>query len=116
MGRQKVGGLQIGIIVLTISTAVIHLLRNFPNAAFILNCLGYLGLLAALYLPVPFFASRRGMVRILLMGYTVLTIIAWIGVGDKSLATGYVGYIAKVIEIVLIILLWLEHQRSKIGR
>ena len=116
MGRQKVGGLQIGIMVLTLSTAAIHFSRNFPNGAFILSGLGYLGLLAALYLPALFFASRRGLVRTVLMGYSALTIIAWIGMGDKSLATGYVGYVDKVIEIVLIILLWLEHQRSKIGR
>ena len=116
MSAHKTGGLQIGIIVLTLSTAVIHFSRNFPDVVFILNCLGYLGLLAALYLPVPFFAGRRGLVRTVLMGFAALTIIAWIGMGDKSLATGYVGYIDKVIEIVLIILLWLEHQRSKIGR
>ena len=116
MGRQKMGGLQMSIVALALSTAAIHFFRNFPDVVFILNCLGYLGLLAALYLPAPFFASRRGLVRTVLMGFAALTIIAWIGMGDKSLATGYVGYIDKVIEIVLIILLWLEHQRSKLGR
>ena len=113
MGRQKMGGLQMGIVALTLSTAVIHFSRNFPDVAFILNCLGYLGLLAALYLPAPFFASRRGLVRTVLMGFAALTIIAWIGMGDKNLATGSVGYVAKVIEIVLIVLLWMENQKSK---
>jgi hypothetical protein len=45
-----------------------------------------------------------------------LTILAWIGMGDKKLATGYMAYIAQIIEIVLIVLLWLENQRAKIGR
>ena len=119
MNTQKIGGLQVAIILLTVSTALIHLLRfpgNIIDVALILNGLGYLALLAALYLPVPLFASRRGLMRYVLMGYAALTILAWIGMGDKKLATGYMGYIAQVIEIVLIVLLWLENQRVKIGR
>ena len=116
MNTPRIGGLQVGIILLTVATAVIHFSRNLPNPAFILNGLGYLGLLAALYLSIPFFASRRSLVRYVLMGYAALTIIAWIIMGDKNLATGYVGYIAQVIEIVLMVLLWLENQRAKIGR
>jgi hypothetical protein len=46
--------LRIGVIVLTVGTALIHLylgLQGIP--LFILNGLGYLGLLAALILPIP---------------------------------------------------------------
>ena len=111
--RINIGGLQVGIIVLTVATAIIHLSRNFPDVVFILNCLGYLGLLAALYLPIPALATHRGLVRYGLMSFAALTILAWIGLGDKNLATGLVGYVAKVIEIVLIVLLWMENQKSK---
>ena len=48
------GPLRIGVILLTVGTAVIHLylgLQGFP--LFILNGLGYLALLAALILPIP---------------------------------------------------------------
>jgi len=109
--QTKIGGLGIGIIILTLATAIIHLtlVHSLMDIAFILNGLGYLALLAALYLPIPLFAGRRSLVRFALMGFAALTIIAWIAIGDK---TWWLGYVAKVIEIVLIILLWLENQRS----
>ena len=105
------------IIMLTIGTALIHFSLLFPNVAFILNGLGYLGLLSVLYLPVPIFAQRRGLARVLLMGFAAVTIVAWIGMGEKNLSRGYIaylGYTDKIIEIVLIVLLWLENQRSKV--
>jgi len=106
------GGRQVGIVILTLATAVIHLtlVHSLMDIAFILNGLGYLALLGALFLPIPFFAGGRSLVRFALMGFAALTIIAWIAIGDK---TWWLGYVAKVIEIVLIILLWLENQRSK---
>jgi len=110
--QTKIGGLEFGIIILTLATAFIHftLVHSLIDIAFILNGLGYLALLAALYLPIPSFAGRRGLVRFALMGFATLTIIAWIAIGDKSL---WLGYVDKSIEIVLIILVWLENQRSK---
>jgi hypothetical protein len=108
--KTNLGGLQIGIMALTAATAVIHLTRNFPDPVFILNGVGYLALLAALYLPLAALEERRALVRYGLMGFAALTILAWIGIGDKHLATGYVGYIDKAIEIVLILLLWMENQ------
>ena len=42
-----------GVILLTLIAAAIHLSLLFPDTAFILNGLGYLTLLAALYLPIP---------------------------------------------------------------
>jgi hypothetical protein len=45
--------LRAGIVLLTLGTALIHLQLDFPDPVFILNGLGYLTLLAALYLPIP---------------------------------------------------------------
>ena len=111
--ETDIGGLQIGIILLTAATAVIHFFWNFPDIVFILNCLAYLSLLAALYLPIPMLKEKRSLARYGLMGFASLTILAWIGMGDKHLATGYIGYIDKAIEIMLILLLWIENQKSK---
>jgi hypothetical protein len=118
MSNTKITGLQIGIIVLTVATALIHLSLNFPNfdVMFTLNGLGYLGLLTALFLPMPLFTSRRGLIRFVLMAFAAVAIIAWIAIGEKDISKGYIaylGYTDKIIEIVLIILLWLENQRSK---
>ena len=41
-----------GVVLLTLIAAVIHLSLLFPDPAFILNGLGYVMLLAALYLPI----------------------------------------------------------------
>ena len=74
---------------------------------FILNGLGYLALLAALYLPVAPLARYRGAVRWVLVGYTALTILLWVLIGARST----IGYVDKVIEVALIALLLLEARR-----
>jgi hypothetical protein len=101
--------LRIGIVVLTIITALVHLSLNFPDPVFILNGLGYLTLLAALYLPVPQLESHRNLVRWVLVGFTALTIFLWILFGMR----GPLGYADKAIEIVLILLLLLDARRSR---
>jgi hypothetical protein len=100
--------LRAGIIALTLATASIHLQLAFPDPVFILNGLGYLALLAALYLPVSRLARYRNAVRWVLVGYTALTIFLWILLGART----PIGYIDKAIEITLILLLLLEARRS----
>ena len=96
-------------IVLAVGTAAIHLylgLQGFP--LFVLNGLGYLGLLAALILPIPRISEYRNLVRWIFVGYTALTIFLWILVGARN----SLGYTDKVIEIILVALLVLEASRS----
>jgi hypothetical protein len=102
-------GLRIGIAVLTVGTALIHLQLNFPDPVFILNGLGYLTLLAALVAPIPQVARYRHVVRWALIGYTALTIFLWILLGART----PIGYIDKVIEVALISLLLLDARRSR---
>jgi hypothetical protein len=99
--------LRAGIVLLTLATALIHLQLAFPDPMFILNGLGYLALLAALYLPVPRLARYRNVVRWALVGYTALTIFLWILFGARM----PIGYIDKAIEVALIALLLLEARR-----
>jgi hypothetical protein len=37
------------------------------------------------------------------MGFTVVTILAWVVMGDKSLPDGLIGYIAKIDELLLLV-------------
>ena len=102
--------LRVGVIVLTVGTALIHLylgLQGFP--LFVLNGLGYLTLLAALILPIPRISDYRNLTRWILLGYTALTIFLWIVVGARTV----IGYTDKIIEMVLIALLVLEASRSR---
>jgi hypothetical protein len=97
--------LTVGIIALTVATAAVHVylgLLGFP--LFFLNGLGYLTLLAALYLPIPALARYRRAARWVLAGYAALTVILWMLVGERSV----VGYADKVVEVALISLLVLE--------
>jgi hypothetical protein len=100
--------LRVGIVLLTLATALIHLQLAFPDPAFILNGLGYLTLLAALYLPVPRLARYRNVVRWVLVGFTALTIFLWVLLGART----PIGYVDKAIEVALIVLLLLEARRS----
>jgi hypothetical protein len=99
--------LRAGIVLLTLGTALIHLQLAFPDPVFILNGLGYLALLAALYLPIPQLARYRNAVRWVMVGYTALTIFLWILFGARI----PIGYTAVAIEVALIVLLLLEARR-----
>jgi hypothetical protein len=101
--------LRIGVAMLTLATALIHLQLNFPDPVFILNGLGYLALLAALFLPLPQIARYRNAVRFVLIGYAALTIFLWELIGERS----SIGYIDKTIEVGLILLLPIEARRSR---
>ncbi len=98
--------LQIGILVLTLATAFIHFSLLFPDILFILNGLGYLTLLALYFLPIPIVRDNRALVRWVFMGFVVITILAWVAIGNKSWPAGALGYLTKAIEIVLLGLLW----------
>ena len=102
--------IKIGIIVLTVGTALIHLylgLQGFP--LFILNGLGYLTLLAALTLPISRISEYRNLTRWVLVGYAALTIFLWILVGARNA----IGYTDKVIELALVSLLVLDARRRQ---
>jgi hypothetical protein len=102
--------LRIGVLVLAFGTAIIHLyLGSLGFPLFLLNGLGYLGLVAALYLPIPRLARYRDAVRWALIGYTTLTIVLWLLVGART----PIGYADKLIEIALIALLLIEGRRTR---
>ena len=112
--KITIGPLQWGIIVLTIATAGIHLSLLFPDVLFILNGLGYLTLLAAYLLPIPIARNNRGLVRWAFIGFTVVTIIAWLAIGVKTWPDGALGFATKIIEVLLVIALLSD--RSQLSR
>lgn len=100
---------QAGIIILTLATAVVHLvilniMSGKIDILFTLNGLGYLGLLALYYLPIPVARENRNLVRWALIIFTAVTVVAWIIIGQRIL----LGYVDKAIEVVLIVLLLTE--------
>ena len=106
--------LRISIIALTVSTAVIHFSRAIADAdirvLFTLNGLGYLGLVTMLYVTQP--GRRRRLVRRVLMGYTMFTIMLFFVWGLMSGEWAAIGFVDKVIEVVLVGLLLQEDRQS----
>jgi hypothetical protein len=105
-------GLGVGILLLTLATAVIHLYLaftaipyyglNFGVMLFILNGLGYLALVAVLQLPIPQLARFRSVARWTLVAYAALTIVLFFVMAPFY---DFIGYLDKAIEVALIVLL-----------
>ena len=117
-----------GIIIAALVTAILHLAAAFdktlfpdsPDRLFILNGLGYLGLLGAYFLPIPLFQQRHNLVRNAMIGFAILTIAAWVfiwviqyviiqGVPFFSHDSIY-GVPAKIAELALIYFLSSDKQ------
>lgn len=98
------------IIILTAATAVIHFRQAFlfliPDILFVLNGIGYLTLLAALYLPIPRLAAYKNIIRFILIGFTALTIVLWFVITGGYGAA--IAYIDKTIEAILIVMLVID--------
>ena len=109
MNAQKFGPVQIGIVLLALATAVIHLALGIPNSLpmFILNGIGYIVLVAALYLPQ--LKQYQGWVRWALIAFTAVTILGWVFIGART----PIAYLDKLVEVALIVLLLLEWKNSK---
>ncbi len=114
MNREssRLSAVQIGIIILTLATALIHFSLLFPDVLFIMNGLAYLTLLAAYFLPIDILRRYHGLVRWLFILFAVVTIIAWVAIGDKSWPAGALGYVTKIIEVGLIALLFVDGRQS----
>ena len=111
---MKLTGIHYGIILAAVATAILHI-TLFPDIMFTLNGLGYLGLLGAYLLPISFFQQRHNLVWWALVGYTALTIVLWVVMGEKDFnasPTAPIGYYAKAAEVLLLIFLWLDKPRS----
>jgi len=127
---MKLSSRHYAIIIFTLITAVMHLLAAFdkqlfpdgPDPLFILNCLGYLGLLGAYFLPIPFFQQKHEWVRRGYMLFAIITIAAWIfiwviqyviiqGTPFFSHDSLY-GVPSKISEVILIWLLSMDKNQA----
>lgn len=108
--RVRVGAIEWGIILLTLATASIHFVAyaNDAQIPLLLNGLGYLALLVALYAPFQALAHRRVALRWGLIAYTIVTVLVWTVGGPREA----LAYIDKVVEVALVLLLLLDVRRS----
>ena len=97
--------IRLAIVGLTVATGYIH--ATLGGLLFTLNALGYV--VAAIAMVVPFgLAIRfRWFIRLGLAGYAAATIVGWYLMGPRY----DVAYLAKAIEIALIVLLAIDFRR-----
>jgi hypothetical protein len=99
------------IALLTLYTAAVHLVvlnLDGLHPLFVLNGLGYLGLLAALWFRIP--AGMDRLVHYAFMAYTAVTIGAWF-VMDGNFGS-ILGVSTKAVEVLLILALWMDLKQS----
>jgi hypothetical protein len=105
--------LRLVVVVLTVSTAVIH--ARLGGLLFTLNAIGYLALATAMVLPGPF-GRLRWLTRLALIGFTTATIVGWVLIGARF----PLAYVDKGIELVMIVFLafevWLDGGPAAIRR
>ncbi len=106
--QSRFGIVQWAIVVLTLTTALIHIWLAVPDTmvAFYLNGAGYIALLIALYSPQ--LSRWQRLARIGLIGYTLLTIVLWILIGAQN----PLAYADKLVEVLLVIALGLEWREA----
>ena len=109
---------QYGIVVFALATALLHLFlftRLGPDPI-ALNGLGYLALLGAYFLPVPILRQNHRLVWWTMFGYTILTFVLWLILGDKTFTLDFsnaaIGYYAKTAELFLLGFLWADKPKS----
>jgi hypothetical protein len=97
--------LRVGIVGLTLGTAYIH--STLGGLLFTLNALGYLVAAVAMIIPLALAVRFRWVVRLGLIGYAATTIVGWAIQGPYFTT----AYIAKAIEVALIVLLAIDFAR-----
>ena len=93
------------IVALTLSTAYIH--STLGGLLFTLNAVGYVVAAIAMVIPLAIAVRFRWIVRVGLMGYAATAIVAWAIMGPYFST----AYIAKAIEVALIVTLAVDFAR-----
>ena len=100
------------IVALALTTGYIH--YTLGGVLFTLNALGYLVAAVAIVIPLALAVRFRWFIRLGLMGYAATAIVMW-AIQGPYYST---AYIAKAVEVALIVLLAIDfarHDGSPIG-
>lgn len=104
--------IRVAIVGLALTTGYIH--STLGGLLFSLNALGYLAGAIAMVIPLALAVRFRWAVRLGLMGYAATTIVMW-AIQGPYYSTAYV---AKTVEVALIVLLaidFVRHDGNPIG-
>ena len=93
------------IVALILGTAYIH--STLGGLLFTLNAVGYVVAAIAMVIPLALAVRFRWIVRVGLMGYAATAIVAWAVMGPYYST----AYVAKAIEVALIVLVAIDFVR-----
>ena len=97
--------IRVAIVALALATGYIH--STLGGLLFTLNAVGYAVAAVAIVIPLALAVRFRWLVRLGLIGYALTAIIAWAIQGPYF----QTAYIAKAIEVTLIVLLAVDFAR-----
>jgi hypothetical protein len=97
--------IRVAIVALTLSTAYIH--STLGGLLFTLNAVGYVVAAVAMIVPLALAVRFRWVVRVGLIGYAATAIVAWAVMGPYYST----AYVAKAIEVALIVALAIDFAR-----
>ena len=103
--RQSDVIVRAAIVALTLATGYIHF--TLGGLLFTLNALGYVVAAIAIIAPLALAVRFRWIVRVGLIGYAATAIVVWAVMGPYFST----AYIAKAIEVALIVLLAIDFAR-----
>ena len=104
--RDTLGmALRVAVVVLALATAYIH--YTLGGMMFMANALGYVVLAALMVVPIAIVSRYRWVVRALLLGFTIITILGWVVMGARI----DLAYLTKAIELGLVAALVIEMWR-----
>ena len=108
--------IQLVIAALVVMTAIVHLMAGVDAPLLLANGVGYVAILAALYLlPVNFLKGLRTPLYWLLIAYTVITIISFFAIHPWGIEDGsldWLGLVTKAAEVVLIALVLVDWRQQ----
>ena len=103
---------RLAIIAFTVATALIHLvISGGSDVLFILNGIGFLGLLGLIYLPLDFLDPYRSLAAWGLAAFSLITIIAYFVVNPNPFGSA-LGLLTKAIELALIIFIVMDKRQA----
>ena len=115
--KDGLRSLQYGVIGLVTFTAFVHLISGANDYILFLNGMGYMALLLALYfVPLGNLARYQPWLYVAVIAYTVVTIVLYFVVHPWGLHAGtpdVLGWVTKVVEVVLIGALLIDLQQSR---
>lgn len=106
------------ILITGLATALSHLYLAFTvevgkiDFLFALNTIGYLGLVAAFFLNLPFLRGRENLITLAFGAFAGATIFAWVIFGARN----FLGYATKLDELLLVIALILYYRLPEESR